>query len=168
VSWWQIALITFVPVVILLLVGAMVYTRTQIQKRKLHKNHESIEVVQEPMERPITPELPKEMAPLAPELLAEIEENYRIASDPRTGELVLFPTSLWNNNKQQVSDSPADLREDLVQAYIDIGLANNIVWMSTELNFRSQNLDDQYVKLCAKIAARLDRIMPLLKGSPAK
>ena len=60
---------------------------------------------------------------------------------------------------------PANLREDLTQAYVDMRLANSIVWLSTEIGHRSKNLDENYVKMCTNIAERLDRITALIKRS---
>jgi hypothetical protein len=38
-------------------------------------------------------------------------------------------------------------------------LANNVVWLATEMNHRSKELDESYIKLCAGIAERIQKIM---------
>ncbi|MCK4783029.1 MAG: hypothetical protein KAV87_04710 [Desulfobacteraceae bacterium] len=151
--WWQIALIIFTSVVVGILVGKLVgYVIARIQKKPLLKKHETREVVQQQI-KPTT----------APELLNEIENNHRIASDLWTGKLLPFQTHVWDSGKHNIVDLTANLREDLIQAYTDMSLANNIVWLATDLGRRSDGLDEHYVKLCQKVATRLDRILSLLK-----
>jgi len=102
---------------------------------------------------------------IMPGIVAEIESNYRIASEPWTGQLLSFQTGVWDVSPNKVNALPADLQEDLTQAYADIRLANSIVWLSTELGRRSSNLDENYTKLCISITTRFERIVPLLKQS---
>ena len=101
--------------------------------------------------------------PIVPELVAEIENNHRIATEPWTGELLPFQTGVWDTSPDKVHILPANLREALVETYTDIRLANSIVWLSTELGRRTHNLDENYMKLRTNIAERLDRIKPLLE-----
>ena len=46
-------------------------------------------------------------------------------------------------------------RHEFVQLYVDIGLANIIIWPSTEIGHRSKDLDESYIKLCTGIAERI-------------
>ena len=100
-----------------------------------------------------------------PNLAAEVENNRQIAIQPWTGKLLPFETGVWDTSRDGVSTLPVNLSEDLTQAYVDMRLANSIVWLATELGRRSQNLDDNYMKLCTNITTRLDKILPLLKQS---
>lgn len=100
---------------------------------------------------------------IAPDLVAEVKNNRRIATEPWVGKLLSFQTHAWDTNQDEVHKLPANVREDLAQAYLDMRLANSIVWLSTELGRRSHNLDENYMKLCTNIAVRLNRITPLLK-----
>jgi chemotaxis protein histidine kinase CheA len=100
-----------------------------------------------------------------PGLLAEVENNRMLANEPWTGKLIPFQTYVWNTNPAELHTLPASLREDMAQAYSDIQLANSIVWLATELGRRSPSLDENYMKLCTNIAARLETIEPLLKQS---
>ncbi len=102
---------------------------------------------------------------IAPDLVAEAENNHRIATEPWSDKLLPFQTRVWDARQDEVYKLPGNLREDLTQAYVDMRLANSIVWLSTELGRRSHNLDENYMKLCATIAVRLDRVKPLLKWS---
>ena len=103
--------------------------------------------------------------PKPPNLAAEVENNRQIATQPWTGKLLPFETGVWDTSRDGVPTLPANLGEDLTQAYVDMRLANSIVWLATELGRRSQNLDDNYMKLCTNITTRLDKILPLLKQS---
>ena len=113
---------------------------------------------------PVEVETSREIA-TAPGLLAEVKINREIATLPWTGKLLPFQTHVWDTTRDELHILPANLREDLIQAYVDISLANGIVWLSTELGRRSHSLDENYMKLCTNIAASLDRIIPLLKQS---
>jgi hypothetical protein len=122
-------------------------------KRPFVQKRESTVVVEE------------QQALTAPDLLAEVENNHRIATEPWAGKLLQFQTEVWDASQDGVANLPTNLREDLTQAYVDMRLANSIVWLSTELGRRSNNLDKSYLKLCTNIATRFDKIMPLLKRS---
>ena len=96
-------------------------------------------------------------------LVAEIENNYRIASEPWTDKLTPFQTVVWDTIKSKIHILPANVQKVLAETYTDIRLANSIVWLSTDLGRRSHNLDDNYTKLCTTIAERLGKIKPLLE-----
>ena len=53
----------------------------------------------------------------------------------------------------------------MTEAYVDMFLANNIVWLVTEIGRDSQELTAGYYKLSNKIAERLQRIMPDVRNS---
>jgi len=102
---------------------------------------------------------------VVPSIVREIENNYKVASQPWSGELLPFQTNIWEQSPQEVHALPNDIQESLTQAYADIRLANSIVWLSTELGRRSSNLDENYKKLCASVASRFEKIVPLLRQS---
>jgi hypothetical protein len=98
-----------------------------------------------------------------PDLFVEIESNRHIASQTRSGTLQAFQTKVWDTKRDEVDSLPAELREELTQAYFDMSLANSIVWLSTEMGRRSSSLDESYLKLCAGIADRLNRLKSSLE-----
>ena len=100
---------------------------------------------------------------VVPELITEIENNHRTATEPWAGKLLPFQTSVWDTNPGELHILPENLREDLTQAYTDMRLANSIVWLSAELGRRSHNLDENYMKLCTNIAERLNKIKLLIE-----
>lgn len=105
----------------------------------------------------------EEPAIVTTELLAEVEQNLKLATNPSSGKLVPFQTKVWDLSRNGLQTLPVNVREDLTQAYVDIRLANSIIWLSTELGRRSPNLDESYTKLCGNIATRLNRVTPQLK-----
>jgi hypothetical protein len=107
------------------------------------------------VESPKTTEPPKITVP---DLFAEIENNRHIASQTRSGNLQPFQTKVWDTKREEVHLLPAELREELTQAYFDMSLANSIVWLATEMGRRSSSLDESYLKLCVSIADKLNRL----------
>ena len=101
--------------------------------------------------------------PAAPDLLAEVEVNLKVATRLWTGELLPFQTRIWDDSSDEIRNLPASVREELSQAYVDMRLANSLVWVSTELGRQSKELDNNYMRLCASIAAVLDNMLPALK-----
>ena len=153
-DWWQIVLIVLASVAVGLLVGgSLSYLIAWLRKKPLFKKGETIEVAEEQSESTV------------PDLLTELETNYRIATESRTDEMLPFETQAWDTNQGEVHKLTINLREELAQVYLDMHQANDIVWLSTELGHRSQTLDEHYMNLCPRIAVRLEKIMPLLKES---
>lgn len=192
-DWWQILLIILISVVVGLLVGGLLgYLILRLQKKpfplfvkrgtlaavdeqselatpdllaKVEEKH-----IVQPQKKPLFEKHEKaavvkeQLKPTAPTLLSEVRDNRRIASEPWGDRLLPFQTQAWETNRE-VHKLPTDLREALAQVYVDMSLANSIAWLSTDLGRRSQNLDEHYKKLCTNIAAKLDKIIPLLEQS---
>ena len=151
-DWWQIALIVLASVAVGLLVGGLLsYLIARLRKKSFFAKREAIQVAEEQPES------------TAPDLLTELETNHRIASESREEEMLPFETRVWEAYQNAVHKLTVDLREELAQAYLDMHQANDIVWLSTELGHKSQTLDEHYGNLCPRIAARLEKLMPLLK-----
>ena len=92
------------------------------------------------------------------DIVKELETNLAIATTPWSDKLLPFQTSCWDSRPAEDEPLRITYFEDLIQLYIDVGLANNIVWMSTEFGHRSKELDESYMKLCASIAGRVKEI----------
>jgi len=150
VNWWQITLIILGAICIGLVVGYVLnYVIVTITARRREKP------ANKPQTTAVVPEPPKTTVP---DLFVEIEDNRRIASQPWTGDLQAFQTKVWDIKQDEVHLLPAELREELTQAYFDMSLANSIVWLATEMGRRSPSLDESYLKLCTGIADRLNRL----------
>jgi hypothetical protein len=63
---------------------------------------------------------------------------------------------------------PANLRNELTEAYSDMALANSITWLSTEMGRRSQSLDESYLKLRTSVSDRLNRVRTQLTFPPGQ
>ena len=160
-DWWQAVLVVLISVAVGFLVGGLIsYLIARLRKKPFVLRRETVEIVE------VVEVVAEEQSePAAPDLFTEIENNHRIATEPRTDELLPFKTQVWDTSQDEVHKLTANLREELAQAYLDMRQANDIVWLSTELGHRSQTLDEHYMNLCPRIAVRLERIMPLLKES---
>lgn len=99
------------------------------------------------------------------EALIELENNLSIASRSVNGKLTKFNTEVWDSNRIKFSSLAEDIRGELTEAYVDMLLANNVVWLVTELGRNSQDLIASYSKLSSKVAERLQRIMPVIRES---
>jgi hypothetical protein len=106
---------------------------------------------------------PAESPAIPRDLFTEIEANYRLAGNPSNETLTAFDTKTWDKDKEMLAKLPADVREDLSQAYVDMRLANSIVWLATDLGRQSDDLTQSYHKLCRNITNRLERVIDLLK-----
>ena len=118
-------------------------------------------LVQEPTnnEPKIAPAVEKREGPLKSDLIIEIEANLVIASKPWSDKLISFHTKCWDS-KHGESDLFLNTHyQELIQLYVDIGLANNIAWLATEINHRSKELDESYIKLCSNIVYTIKRIL---------
>ena len=92
--------------------------------------------------------------------LDELETNFRIATTPWDGKPLAFQTVIWDTMKSELSEFPKEQLERLEQAYIDIGMANHIVWLWSEIGLKSKELENSYKLLCTKISGQLDTILP--------
>jgi hypothetical protein len=92
------------------------------------------------------------------DIVKELEVNLSIATTLWCDKLLPFQTSSWDSKHTEDEPLQTTYFEDLIQLYIDVGLANYIVWMATEFGHRSKELDESYMKLCASIAGRIKEI----------
>lgn len=92
-------------------------------------------------------------------LLAELMHNLSIATKQPNGKLLLFQTNCWDKDHNVSETSLNNYREELTQAYTDIHLANMLVSLSNDLGHTSLDLEQSYLQLCTKIAARLKMVI---------
>jgi hypothetical protein len=100
-----------------------------------------------------------------PDALREIEQNFSIANMPMTGRLTNFQTNVWNTHRSEFNVLDRELLSELTESYIDMLLANNVVWLAMELKRESPDLNASYIKLSNKVAERLQKIMPAIRES---
>jgi hypothetical protein len=99
------------------------------------------------------------------DFILELENNLAVATMPWSDKLTSFQTKCWDTKHGEYEPLLTAHHQELIQLYVDIGLANNIVWLATEIGHRSKELDESYVKLCDGIAESIKRIMPSLNDS---
>jgi hypothetical protein len=96
-----------------------------------------------------------------PALLAEAEANAAIAKAPWKGKPSAFDTAVWDRGGSAVGSLRKDIRDQLSEAYIDIELANRLVWISEVGGRVTTETQANYTKLCARISERLDLVTSL-------
>ncbi len=96
-----------------------------------------------------------------PVIFAEIESNLKIASTPSIDDPVSFQTKVWDGNQDEVNKLPVDIQSELREIYIDMRLANDIVWLITEFDNSTMEVALNYNNLCSKIAERVTRILDI-------
>ena len=97
-------------------------------------------------------------------IVKELETNRVFANTPWSGKVLPFQTSSWDSKHAEDEPLLTPHFQELIQLYVDVGLANNIAWMATEFGHRSKELDESYIRLCTSIAERIKGIVPLLNG----
>ena len=91
------------------------------------------------------------------ELIAELETNLAIATAPWANKLIPFQTKYWYSKHVESDLLLSSHYKELMPLYVDMGLANNIVWLATEIGHRSKELDESYIKLCSGVADGLKK-----------
>jgi hypothetical protein len=93
----------------------------------------------------------------------ELELNFKIAKTLGTGTLVPFQTNSWDSEQaNHIEPEFEEMRNEISEAYVDIRLANSVIWLSNEVGQRSSDLDKGYGQLCGKIAGQLKQILSSL------
>lgn len=93
------------------------------------------------------------------DLAIELEANLAIATKPLVDKLLPFQNSFYDSTCGENELIFINNRRELIQLYVDINLANNLVWLSTEFGYRSKEIDESYVMLCDSITNRINDIM---------
>ena len=91
--------------------------------------------------------------------IIELETNLAIATTRWADKPILFQTEYWDDKQEKIEPVIESHLQELIQLYVDIDLANNVVWLATEMNHISKELDESYIKLCAGISERIQKIM---------
>lgn len=141
-EWWQILLIGIASII----VGTSFRSLTSYLIKRFVKEDKTTAAIEGQLKYP------------ASGILEEVKANLQIATEPRRGVLIPFETRMWNILQEEINELPVDLQEELLQTYIDIRLANSIVRLSVELGRVTDDLTQNYIKLCNSIAERLHRI----------
>ena len=92
-------------------------------------------------------------------LLWELERNRKAVRGFSGDNLVPLRSDAWDRNQAVVRSLPGDLRNGLESVYVDIGLLNQIAWLSSEFNRHSPSLREHYLDLGTNIADRLDQLV---------
>lgn len=166
--------ITGVVLLLFFLVGVAVtvaiifgIAKFRVYIRSKHKEKQELEKVAPEN----TPQIDSEYATESPvmikpihhfeksELFLEIETNIATAKNPFTGKLLPFQTNVWDRSLYEIDILPANTLKELHEAYTDIRVTNELVWLSEVVGHIGKGMEGSYLKLCTSIADRLDRVM---------
>lgn len=156
---WQVAMILLAILVLGIFIGILLY---YLYLRFILKRDagllDTLTLLFAPKKLKTDPVREEQQNLMAPDLLAEIEHNYNIASQPLGEKLLPLETRVWEAQQHEVDKLPANLRDELQQVYNDIDSVNTLVWLSTKLRRRSPDLDKTYMMLCSIITERLNLV----------
>ena len=168
-AWWQIILIVVGAIVVGLVVGYLLSILISNIIPALVRRGQTVRKTPDKKRTDKTKQSPSVRSPVfsdsLSDLYAEIEYNRRLSSSEWTGELQPFQTSVWDKQGEDVRSLPAEIRNELNEAYSDMALANSITWLSIEMKRRSPSLDESYTRLRSSIAERLNRAKPQLDSN---
>jgi hypothetical protein len=140
------------------------------QEKSVREQARSVSLAEETIEKYMAraqspkPAASQVISPESP-AISELESNLEIATRPAGELLVSFQTDIWNTRRSEFHISQQLLGE-LTEAYVDMLLANNIVWLVTELHRDSPDLRASYADLKLKVAERLKTVLPRVKANP--
>ena len=149
---WQIILIILASVFVGLLVGVLLsYLIARLQNKPFFIQSKRAVVVDEQNrqfaeEHEPTVIVEEESRTTTADLLTEVENNLKTATEPWMDRLLPFQVHAWDTNQDEINRLTIDLRHDLAQAYLDMKQANDIVWMATELGHRGFAFAIGYMK----------------------
>jgi hypothetical protein len=117
----------------------------------------------------IDPKIPstnaRQKESLKSDIIKELETNLEIATVHWSDKPLPFQTASWDTKHGDDEPLLTSHVQELIQLYVDVGLANNIVWLAIEIGHRSRELDESYIKLCANIGERINNIMESAGGT---
>ena len=93
------------------------------------------------------------------DLVKELKTNQALATTPRGDKLISFQNKCWNTAHGRFEGLDVNIHQELIQLYADINSANHIVWMGNEIGHRSQDLNENYLKLRTSIANRISNVL---------
>ncbi len=107
----------------------------------------------------VTPSPVKQSLPIGAAALQEIQKNIQVAGTPWNGKVLHFESKVWDNSPTEFEKLTAEQKSELKEAYTDITMANNIVWLVNEVQSPNHDLVESYRKLCSMIKERLTRLL---------
>ena len=124
------------------------------QKPPELKPEESVKI-----EPTAAPAVEKPEIALKTDLVMEMEVNLITASQPWDNKLRSFQTKCWDSKHGETDLFLNSRYQEMIQLYVDIGLANNITWLATEIGHRTKELDESYIKLRSGIADNIKKLL---------
>jgi hypothetical protein len=97
-------------------------------------------------------------------LIEELKKNLEIASRPAGEKLLLkFQTEVWSASQAGLDSARPPFLNELSDTYVDMLLANNLVWLVVDLGRDSPYFRTSYIETKNRIVIRIKRILPKIK-----
>jgi hypothetical protein len=96
-------------------------------------------------------------------LVAELKYNLEIASRPAGEKLLKFQTEVWNVSQAGLDSTKPPFLNELSETYVDILLANNLVWLVADLGRDSPYFRTGYAEIKNRIVSRIKQVLPKVK-----
>lgn len=96
-------------------------------------------------------------------IVMELKTNLEIASRPAGEKLVKFQTEVWNASQVGLDSTKPPFLNELSETYVDILLANNLVWLVVDLGRDSPYFRTSYAEIRNRIILRIKRVIPKVK-----
>jgi len=141
------------------------YRNTSISENRTKTHRTNSLKVSESIDPKIRSKTAKQSESPQSDIIKELETNLAIATTLWSDKLMPFQTARWDAKRgedEPLLTSRVQELTQLYQLYVDVGLANNIVWLANEIGHRSKELDESYIKLCVSIAERIKKILSSL------
>jgi hypothetical protein len=123
--------------------------------------------------QPITPitvkDIPVEIPVVRPPInnplavfIDELEYNLKTIKEFTGNKLLPLKTDSWEKNRRLLKNLPLEFQNNLDSIYTEIGMLNQLVWISSEFNRSSQNILNQYVKLGSNISSKINECLEMV------
>ena len=172
-GWWQTALILIATILLAIVISiSVIYLIIRfVFKRRvtflntlylLLSKRVKVSTPSDLAQRIFTTSAPQEIHEPAkfpvPELLVEIENNLKNATEFAGDTPLSLKSDVWDTHRHSLRQLPVDLREQLVHVYSSIQLLNVIVRLSTKQEHQSSFLNKLYSERLPTIVERLQMI----------
>jgi hypothetical protein len=97
------------------------------------------------------------------DLIAELDYNLGIINEFNGRKLLALQNRAWLSHLVSKNKFPVDLEYQLEQVYYDIGLWNNMLWISTEISHQTNFSNKRYQESLNNISERLKKIRQIIK-----
>jgi hypothetical protein len=142
--------------VLLLKAGPPDKAENELEMAKSTEKEEPVSQIAEPVEPQVIPDNNA--------FIKELEDNLSVAARPAGDKLLKFQTEIWDLKQSEFQSAHVPFLAELDQLYVDMQLANNLVWLVADLGHDNPDFKAGYTDLKNRITLRLKRVIPKVKS----